>query len=296
MSVESIASSLYGGTPGTTLYHYTSLDALVSIVPTKTLWATDIHYLNDSSELRHAVQLFVREVDILREAAASSADGDLLSQLSDWLRGRLANGNLLFVGCFTEDGDLLSQWRGYTPHARGVSIGFSPMHVLACARAESYGIGRCIYDRSEKASVARDTVQSLLAFARHKGPSTNAHPTQSFHPVFAEAEPDLLRIAALLKHDAFVAEREWRVVSASVSDYVNSPVLHRPGRTTLVPYCAFGLAVPGVEGIGIERAVLGPTPHPDLGANALSQFLSHHRVSGGRPLSTGPSHVPFRET
>jgi hypothetical protein len=205
---------------------------------------------------------------------------------------------MLFITCFTEDGDLLSQWRGYTPHAKGVSIGFSHTHLLACAREQHFEFGRCIYDHAAQSQVARLAIQAVVEAARQRGPSppSQADPSQSYHPAFQEAEPHLLRVAALLKHNAFEAEREWRAVSPYVSDYVNTEILYRSGRTTLVPYRPFHLALPQVAGIGVERAVLGPTPQVNLGAQALSQFLSRHRASGGGPMSSGPSRVPYRET
>lgn len=277
------------------LYHYTSLDALVQIVPTKSLRATDIHYLNDSSELKHASQRFLAEVRRLEDDP--NQDKIVLSQLAEWLRTRLSDGYLVFVVCFTEEGDLLSQWRGYTPHAKGVSLGFSHEHLLACASRQSFEFGRCIYEPALQDEIARRAVRAVLAAATRAGPArqSEAHPSQSYYPAFQEAEPHLLRIAALLKHDAFEAECEWRAVSPAVSDYVKAEIAYRPGRTTLVPYVEFGLNVPGQVGIGLPHAVLGPTPHVNLGVQALSQFLARHQVCSGM-RTVGPSRVPYRET
>ena len=41
--------------PSAILYHYTSPAGLLGIVKSRSLWASGIHYLNDSSEYRHAV-------------------------------------------------------------------------------------------------------------------------------------------------------------------------------------------------------------------------------------------------
>jgi Protein of unknown function (DUF2971) len=295
MPLSEFASSLYAAVPDTRLYHYTSIDALLQIVPSRSLWGTDIHYLNDSSELRHACERFLAEVRQLQ--GDPSQDQVLLAQLSEWLRDRLANGHMLFIVCFTEDGDLLSQWRGYAPHAKGVSIGFAHMHLLECAREQAFAFGRCIYDRVVQEEVSRQAIRRVLKAAQTRGPAppSEAHPTQSYHPAFQDAEPHLLRIAALFKHDAFEAEREWRAVSPGVSDFVNTEVLYRAGKTTLVPYQPLRLNLRNQTTIGVEHAVLGPTPHVELGVQALSQFLSMHRVSAG-PRRTSPSRVPYRET
>ena len=39
------------------LYHYTSLNGLLEIIRTKSIWATDILFLNDSSECKYSINL-----------------------------------------------------------------------------------------------------------------------------------------------------------------------------------------------------------------------------------------------
>jgi hypothetical protein len=36
------------------LYHYTSADSLLGIAKSKALWASNVYFLNDSSEITHA--------------------------------------------------------------------------------------------------------------------------------------------------------------------------------------------------------------------------------------------------
>jgi hypothetical protein len=44
------------------LYHYTTTDALLGILQAGSLWATDIRFLNDSTEFTFARDLFVNEL------------------------------------------------------------------------------------------------------------------------------------------------------------------------------------------------------------------------------------------
>jgi hypothetical protein len=103
-----------------TLYHYTSLEALVSIVQSKRLRASAIQFLNDTSE---AVRLKEDVVSILRKRTSSSKDQEILKTLIDALDPGPKQS--LFVASLSEKSDLLSQWRAYCPSGRGVSIGFS---------------------------------------------------------------------------------------------------------------------------------------------------------------------------
>ena len=66
---EELLARLYGTKPDpeNPLYHYTSLEGLRGIVDSRTLWATDIRYLNDAQELHHFGQLVIAEIDARME-------------------------------------------------------------------------------------------------------------------------------------------------------------------------------------------------------------------------------------
>jgi len=291
--LTTLVEQLYAEAPTEVLYHYTGYQGLLGIVGASELWATDLHYFNDASELTHAAE-------VLGEAASVvSTEGtfpvELIEQLKTWLSNRLADGHMLFVASFSEDGNLLSQWRGYTPHGNGVSLGFSPAFLQACAVPQAFRLGRCIYDRDQQFAVAKRAVQAILGHAMGRGPAaaSQAHPSQSYHPAFHEQEIALLGVAALLKHPAFSAEREWRAVSSVSPSYVTSPAKYRAGRTTLIPYKAFRLAPP--EGrLQLAQVFLGPTPENNLAMGALAKFLGASGVSptGGIRASL----LPYRET
>jgi hypothetical protein len=54
------------------LYHYTSLPAFQSIVENGKLWATQVHYLNDTSEQRLFEQLIRSRIEARLKTASSS--------------------------------------------------------------------------------------------------------------------------------------------------------------------------------------------------------------------------------
>ena len=55
--LESITKQVFATAPGDTLYHYTSVSGLLGIVNSGVLRASDIRYMNDSTELRHTLDL-----------------------------------------------------------------------------------------------------------------------------------------------------------------------------------------------------------------------------------------------
>lgn len=100
------------------LYHYTTPEGLKGILQSGALWATEVRYLNDASELDYALQFARKELDefLFDHPPSTSA----LQKLAGQLRLALHSGEakwreefLCFVVCFCEEADLLSQWRGY---------------------------------------------------------------------------------------------------------------------------------------------------------------------------------------
>lgn len=290
--VESIAQKLYAQPENELLYHYTGYQALLSIAKSNELWATEIHYFNDASELTYAANLFKRALEKIEQQ--DKFDASLLSQLRDWLAHRLADGHMLFVCCFTEKGNLLSQWRGYTPHGNGVSLGFDPNYLLSCATQQGYRLGKCIYDQTTQEQISITAIEAVLSAAAAHGPKQQAHPSQSFHPAFAEQEAHLLQIAALLKNPAFEAEREWRAVSAISLSYVVDPVGYRAGRSTLIPYKPLQLSLLEGAPLKLAHAYLGPTSENNLAIRAFAMFLAANRISPSKGVSA--SELPYRET
>lgn len=293
--IKNITEKLYSDIPQETLYHYTTFTGLLGIVEQGVLWASDIRYMNDSAEMRHTVDLI--EVAVARRISAGQSNQRLLSQFLDWVSNRIANGHMLFGASFRSNGNLLSQWRGYSSVGKGVSIGFNPNYILTCARGQSFQLGKCIYDATEQEPLIEQILNAVETLALKHGEITDEskrHPSQSYYHVFELIESDLLRIAAILKHPSFKEEEEWRIVSPVLSDYVTSPVLFREGTSMLLPYLEIRLSPGQNVPISLEHVFLGPTPNINLSMNSLTMFLSKKGVEVKQGISY--CQIPYRQT
>lgn len=242
MTISDLAKELYSERPTDVLYHYTSLDGMVGIVSSKSLWATDIRYFNDAAEMRHTAQLLRNEIALRLER--DSTNRKLLEQFREWLSDRLTDGHMVFVASFTANGNLLSQWRGYCPHGKGVSLGFHPDHVSKCADSQGFKVARCIYEVAQQQQLIARVVDAIESLGNERGEtndSTKRHPTQSYYDVFEEVEGDLLHIAAVVKHSSFKEEQEWRAVSPIVINHAKTLIGYRTGPSMLIPYVEFSL-------------------------------------------------------
>jgi hypothetical protein len=292
--IKNITEKLYSDIPQETLYHYTTFAGLMGIVEKGVLWASDIRYMNDSAEMKHTVDLIGLEV--AKRIGGGQSNQKLLSQFLDWVSNRIAKGHMLFGASFRSNGNLLSQWRGYSSVGKGVSIGFNPNYILTCARGQSFQLGKCIYDASEQEPLIEQVVNAVETLAANQGENTDEsrrHPSQSYYDVFEVIESDLLRIAAILKHPSFKEEEEWRIVSPVLSDYVMSPVLFREGTSMLVPYLEIRLSPGHDVPIGLEHVFLGPTPNINLSMNSLTMFLSKKGVKVKEGITY--CQIPYRQ-
>ena len=104
------------------LYHYCSTDAFLSMVATRAVWLSSLSLSNDTMEGKIVSDVISR---LTVRDGLDRASIDQLKQMVDRL-GELFEG-LGF--CLSEEGDLLSQWRGYASDGTGVSIGFSRQYL-----------------------------------------------------------------------------------------------------------------------------------------------------------------------
>lgn len=264
------------------LHHYTTQAGLLGIISEATLRATKIQYMNDAMELKLALDLAKRRI----KARPTDHDDALAAKL-ERLPQRLDNiTNVnVFVGCFCEDGDLLSQWRGYAGASHGYSITMHARILSECARDGGFAIGQCIYDEQVQANIVDELIDDSLQLAT---PEDRA----------AALEWSLLTTGAFFKDASFAGEKEWRVVSG-VTDIRMQSVDFRPGQSMLVPFRALDLRR-GFES-AVWGAVVGPCPHPELSKSSIQMLYQRHALASqqGAPWpinrpAVKTSSIPYR--
>lgn len=95
------------------LFHYAQCETLWKILESDCFYARNIRFSNDSNEYmtgRDTISKFIDQEDDLEDREKEEIQKQIME-----------NPMMYFMVCFCEDGDLLSQWRGYAKN--GVSIG-----------------------------------------------------------------------------------------------------------------------------------------------------------------------------
>ena len=262
------------------LYHYTTQAGLLGIVESRTIWASAIVHLNDSSEWTRALGIGVQEVE---DARKNHTHPKALEELGILSRMEGIIGHPFFVLSLSERSDQLSQWRGYGGTHSGFALGFSTQKLGSIASNHSFSLGRCLYDETTQRARMRQLIDSEIN-ERLRGATT---PTGFYI--------DLMRLAPLLKDPGFAEECEWRFVSLPMFDNV----FFRTGPSTIVPYFRLPINLPSGECCLCE-IVIGPTPHPTLARRAVRTLLDARGLSSPSAsvivLAYGQQKVPERRT
>ena len=120
---------------------------------------TDLRYMNDLSELQYAENLARDLIRREQESASPSVPATLLDRLGQTLSIRGESGYVTdyFATSFCEEGNLLSQWRGYAGADGAFALGVEFPHVLTHLN-RSCRVRRVIYavDQQEDWDTNRD--------------------------------------------------------------------------------------------------------------------------------------------
>jgi Protein of unknown function (DUF2971) len=290
--------------PADKLFHYTNADGLLGILRDKVIWGTETTHLNDRSELEYGIELIKHQLnDAVTEWRSHRAVADLLTTLRDnfHLYGwNTPEGYVVFhtsyISCFCQNGNLLSQWRGYGNSGGGYSLGIK----LSCLNLDlinaqpRISLRKVIYDQSEQIALVKDTIDQLTAFANNlfaNDPSNWAQACEKLMNFFREEIHDYIWC---FKNAAFSEEQEWRFMY--LTNPFNPDPLPMHFRSTpngLIPYVELDIFnVDNIDAcIEICEIICGPRHETDSGVRTVKDLLLSLNYTG---VEVSPSGIPLR--
>ncbi|MDQ6855008.1 MAG: DUF2971 domain-containing protein [Actinomycetota bacterium] len=260
-----------------TLFHYTTAAGLLKILQSSSLWASDHRFLNDAQEALFARDLLVDAVrtmdnpvrspdhwahDLGEDAATTFANyqGFIVDELG-------SSGFGVYVACFCESGDLLSQWRGYgTDHGYSIEVTVDALEATLSGLstyAPATGVAQVRYGTD----AARDVVDAAL---RSVADFNLNHPGVKAHYKALELNSMLARI----KHPGFAEEREWRLVAAfeifdePIGQVEDERTKFRSTPMAIVPYIELDLPLDAIVSIRV-----GPGTNVDVREAGVRRLL-----------------------
>ena len=118
-------------TPPAELFHYTDADGLFGIVTKNCLWAGNVRFLNDESELEYGIALAKAALEAAAGKTAGSNSHRFLKQEAEIRLSILRHLWHIYAFSTSAIGDQLSQWRAYGGGGMGYSIGFDTAGLRA---------------------------------------------------------------------------------------------------------------------------------------------------------------------
>lgn len=259
----------------------------MGIVDGRYLRASDVRFMNDSAELRHTLDLLRRHIE--RRIRSGTDHPQLMTAMLKWLSHRAVGEPMIFASSFRANGNLLSQWRGYSTHGKGVSIGFAADHIQSCAAQQNFLIGRCIY----ASALQQQLIEQIADGIEHEATQKCAAGDEDYRKILELNEEALLSIAAMLKHPAFEEEDEWRVVSPRIVNLHQHPVDFREGVSMLVPYYRFDLSAGQSSGLPLAHMFIGPSGNAELSLTSIELYLNSRNARPQNGISD--CEIPFRK-
>ena len=240
-----------------TLSHYCGSNVFLSFIQKKELWLTSLKQSNDAKEgtwmRSHWLNLPPNNTPQERKFKRA------LAACQD-----MALGDKEVLGiCFSEERDLLSQWRGYANDGAGFSITFDkailtkiPRHVEHTTPLSFSKISYGHHDIAEINSVVKQLSDAFKedAIKYEEGDgygslSINFGSKGEKHSIFADAAKSLFTV----KNGAFREEKEWRLFAfENLSRIVG--VKYRVSKEALSPYLPLSIPIEAIVGVTI-----GPT-------------------------------------
>ena len=263
---------------GESLFHYTDIGAVASIIKSNSLWLTHFGFLNDSQELHDGIdkiQKYLDEMDA-KKAELDHAHNSALKFVARVFKSHCEHGyerHPLFTCSFSRANNLLSQWRAYGNFA----VEFSREKIEA-----DFDLHECIYVEEQKKAMAKDLVTKAVSYM------AKGYITQD-EEVIDDALKYYFEIvfgAGKFKNKHFESEQEVRIVSGFSGDVSN--IMHRARGDCLIPYM-----VRNFDPSAIRAIHIGPIADQELAERSLKSLLMAYKAEH---ILLVRSDIPYRSS
>ena len=293
--------------PPQLLYHYTDAQGLLGMLKTHRLWASNRRFMNDPTETQYAATLIRTLLDsdeTARYVAKQIKDEKLREVILDKVREGVSQ-NLTayldfdehYLACFCENGDLLSQWRGYGSVGGGYALGFEAraLGVVFYTNQQKPEpvLRRCLYNQKEQKKWSREWIRFIADWVTLccETPPGQKAPNDYCDLGWSSFSWFLSESLRCFKHPAYKEEREWRVIQFGTAPTGARAVEpnFRAARRGIVEYIELDL-LSAKDRLPLQTINYGPT----LDANVSDQSLKLLcQGKGYDNVSITKSRVPF---
>ena len=256
------------------LYHYTSIYGVEGILKNQTVWASVVHFLNDSTEWKYALDL--AHYHLGRQKA--TRDDPHWRSLIDKLDEEIGRFDQLYVCAFSLSAmwNQLSQWRAYCPPDGGYALKFDSQALIPQLAAQGFSLHECEYNSAVHADTIQKLISSVLGRIAQPIPDTGI-PGVMINSVHNQLVGRLLNLAPLFKHPDFREEYEWRAVG--MGDITKPSMDYHIRGQLSIPH--INIKLDQVSGdFPITEIIVGPGKHKELAMRGLAPLVQKTKVKG----------------
>jgi hypothetical protein len=261
------------------------MKAFQDIMSSGVLWATDVRYMNDASELTYGLKLVEEEISGLQKEAEE------LAVLLQGVQSRLSYSRC-FVFSLSENRDDLPQWTAYGGRFGGLAIGFETSGNVGDGGSSDAKMEDVLVNIVYDTNLQKSSVQVLLQKALSIYRKIRQDGVRSIGDFTGFVANVLFQHLIRLKHPCFRHEAEWRLVVASLLD--DKEIDYHSNATGLIPHVTFKIVARTdllYKRMPIRIIVQGPTADSHLAKEALLGFLRRKGYQGTEVLV---SDIPLR--
>lgn len=277
-----------------TLYHYTCIDAFMSIMKNRDFWISNMRFMNDSQEFVNGRDIFIK---VIQERLRNENEKvkSFLLKLQDVCKSDISSGIFkinskdIFSLSFCSNGDILTQWQFYGEE--GVSIGFyndvCNVNIITFMDENQYD--KKIQGKDPKTMLHHDAITCLPYPVIYNDDEKMRILNQildlgiSFIKKFNGVEDMcvdelsyvLFFYFALMKDEHFFHEQELRFLDFTPQK--NSSVHFRPKGKIILPYIKKKILDANCRPhaiFPISEIVIAPGSQQDYVANSIKYFLN----------------------
>jgi hypothetical protein len=280
------------------LWHYTDADGLLGILNSRRIRATHVAHLNDPSELVHGEELAVSVASDLANSLAKDSGNDIaIAALTrfrlNWGTIRLSASWEIFAASFCNDqGNRLSQWRGYGGAGSGYSLGFK--RVAISIEDYPHLLVQVRYPEDPNTEKLRSSFDAIVA-AVQLSVAAGAERESVIALALAKLNIVAQVFALKVKHAGFSEENEWRLVAIPgiATGKGNPRIQYRPSNRGIVPYVALPIGDASTRRLPLHMIKVGPSNNPGASVRAVKELLKSLKYPDADSL-VEHSGIPYR--
>lgn len=258
--------------PPRVLYHYTNASGMKGIAESRQLWASNAAFLNDSSEIVYIKSVLETVAEELQSEFEDELSHRFLDLIGPMFDDFLLGGYDVYLVCFCEHDDLLSQWRGYPSTGGGYAIGFRSSVI-----AKNRTLRQVVYDETTQREILRTMLRPAC---RHLSESAEDSDKNYLDKALLTGlryhAATVAECSFCFKHPGFAEEREWRLIRVNMrqgNPRQRVKPSFRESANGLLPYLPLEFDPPTGDERPIHEVVVGPNAHPELAVRAAEQLL-----------------------